>query len=76
MSGLNSFESGFSRLLAQSLDEEIAAKIEHLANGDAVDTSNLDATAQNYVAAVHYLRGLRKARKTMYEIEQDLLKNG
>ncbi len=73
---LNSFETHFSQLLVQHLDEEIAAKMEHLANGDCIEADNINATAQNYVAAVHYVRGLRKARKAMYEIEQQLLKSG
>ena len=76
MAALNSFETHFSQLLANAIDAEIAAKMEHLANGDAIELTNLDATAQNYVAAVHYLRGLRQMRKLCHEIEQQLLQAG
>ena len=76
MAALNSFETHFSQLLANAIDVEIAAKTEHLANGDMIEAANINATAQNYVAAVHYLRGLRQMRKLCHEIEQELLKSG
>lgn len=74
MPALNSYETGFTRLLSQALDKLQANKTADLVQGDYLNAEDSATTAQNYAGAVAYLRALSDVRTMCHDIEQDLLK--